>query len=305
MSQDMLHAAAHTLVETGRGLESWYGTFQLRTVEDHGDGLVANQVAQQVVLLRRGRSQEVRADIVRLEFHAQGIGHALVHLIPRQLFVAHDLERLTDGLGVTQQSDESTCEVLVPGQRPQRTAVTLHQHLLALHHTLQHLPAALGTMYADGHATLTIRVAGTYDGGRESVLAILLHQQRLTGNLVPRVLPVGVGQRRALRDDMAAGWLVIGRGRADIHILARATTEESDVTLHLRGQESDKLTHGIKHRVAYLAQHFRLVVDVADHLLHILRHLVFTIATVQQPQVMTLSCQLSCDGTADCASSTN
>ena len=48
----------------------------------------------------------------------EGIGHTLVNLRPRQLFITHNLECLTDGLRIAQQTDEATGKVLVPGQRP-------------------------------------------------------------------------------------------------------------------------------------------------------------------------------------------
>ena len=81
---------------------------------------------------------------------------------------------------------------------------------LAFHHAFHHRPAALRTMYADGHATLAIGMTGADNGHREALLAPGLHQQLLAGYLVARILPMGIGQRGTLGDDVAGSGFVVG-----------------------------------------------------------------------------------------------
>ena len=88
-------------------------------------------------------------------------------------------------------------------------------------------------MNADGYATFAIGMAGTDDGHRETVVAVFTHQQLLACNLVARILPVRIGQRRTLGDDMICRRLVVGRGRRDIDILPCTSAEQPDVAFHL------------------------------------------------------------------------
>ena len=55
-----------------------------------------------------------------------GIECFLQVLLP--VLVAHDLERLADGVRVAQQADVAAGKVLVPGHCPQRTTVAVHEH---------------------------------------------------------------------------------------------------------------------------------------------------------------------------------
>ena len=88
-------------------------------------------------------------------------------------------------------------------------------------------------MYADGHATLAIGMAGADDGDRKAVFTVFLHEERFAGNLVARVLPIRVGEGSALGDDVRGGGLVVGRGGTDVDILTTATLEETDIALYL------------------------------------------------------------------------
>ena len=60
----------------------------------------------------------------------------------------------------------------------------MHNDRFTIQHALQHLPAALQSVYTDGHGTLTVGVTGTDDGHREPFFTISLQEQFLTGNLV-------------------------------------------------------------------------------------------------------------------------
>ena len=290
VGEDMSHAAAHAFMEGSGGTEARHGALQLAAVEDDGYTLVSDKVALKVPGLGRGGHEEVGSDVVEFGLHSEGIGHAVVDLIPRQLFVAHNLEGFSECLWIAEQADEATGKVFVPGERPERGAVAIDDDGLALHHALQHLPGTFQSMDADGHATLTIGVAGADDGNGETVVAPLAHEQFLAGNLVARVLPMGIGQRGSLGDDVIGGRFVIGRSRRYIDVLARAALEEPDVALHLRGQEADELADGIELCVAQLAQHLVGIVDVGDDLFHTGGHLVLTGAAIEQPQLVAAGC---------------
>ena len=52
MGKDIRHATAHAFVETCSCLETGDSPLQLRTVEDHGDALVAKEIAREVPFRR-------------------------------------------------------------------------------------------------------------------------------------------------------------------------------------------------------------------------------------------------------------
>ena len=82
-------------------------------------------------------------------------------------------------------------------------------------------------------------------------------------------------------------------------------TEQTDVAFHLGGHETNELADGVKPCVADLLEDGRLVIDVADDLFHTCRHFCLAVTTVQQPKFVAALCQLSGDGTADGACSTD
>ena len=116
---------------------------------------------------------------------------------------------------------------------------------------------------------------------------------------------MGVGQRRAFVDDVAAGRLVVGGGRTDIDILARTATEQPYIAGYLFRQESDELADDVKLHIAQFLCHQLLVLDVSHNLIHSLRQLSLTVSTVQQPQFVLALSKLSGNGTTDGACTAN
>ena len=116
---------------------------------------------------------------------------------------------------------------------------------------------------------------------------------------------MGVGQRRSFVDDVAAGRLVVGRGRTDVDILACTATEQSDIAGYLLRQESDELADDIKLHVAQFLCHLLLVFNVSHNLIHSRRQLCLTVTTVQQPQFVLALSKLSGNGTTDGACTAN
>lgn len=117
MGHDMGNGEGGTLVETGGGTESRYGTLDLGIVEDDGMGLVAEKVALKVIVLAYG-SKERRRHMVGLEGDAEVGGDDLMNLVPCEVFVARDMERIADGMLVAHQSDECLGKICVVGNSP-------------------------------------------------------------------------------------------------------------------------------------------------------------------------------------------
>ena len=176
----------------------------------------------------------------------------------------------------------------------------MHDDRLALDHTLEHLPAAIAAMHTYRHFPFAVCMARTDNRHWESGLSIRLHQHSLTRDLVSRILPIRVCEGRAFCYDMLACRLVVGRCRTDEDILFRTAGEKLDVAFHLLRMESDKFTHRVESLLTQLGHDLiRMVIYVSCDEPYVLRKFRATIATVQQPQVMSLGCELSCDGTAD------
>ena len=155
-------------------------------------------------------------------------------LIPGQHVVGGDVERVTDGAGMPEQGHETLREIPVMGQRPQRRPVAVHDDRLALAHPAQRRPAPV-----QRHQGRVVGVRGTHDRGREALLPVGPDQQVLAGDLLPRVRPERVAQRRGLDDGQPGGRRLVGRGGADEHVLAGPAAEGVDVGLHVLGGERD------------------------------------------------------------------
>ena len=181
----------------------------------------------------------------------------------------------------------------------------MHNDWFAFNHALQNLPTTLRTMNAHGYTTLTISVAGTYDRNWESFLAVVLHQEFLTGNFVAGILPMRISQCCSFIDDIVASRLVVSRSGTDIDILTGTTSKETMITLYLLRNEADEFTHSVKLSVTYQTEYFSLIVDIGHNLLHTFRHFVTATATIEKPQFILTLCQLTGNSTADGARSTN
>src|SRR4029450_5439558 len=145
-------------------------------------------------------------------------------LVPGEDVGGGDVEALADGPGVTQQGNETLGEVVAVRQRPQRRAVALHDDFLSLSHALHQSPAGVAR-----HQSAVVGVRRPNDRRRKAVLAAGAYQPILTSDLVPRVLPVRITQRRRL-GDRHSGWRsLVRRGRADEDVLADPSSESLEI----------------------------------------------------------------------------
>ena len=93
-----------------------------------------------------------------------------------------------------------------------------------------------------------VGVRRAHDRRREAALAPGAHEHVLAGDLVPRVLPERVLERRRLRDEAASGRLLVGGGRADEHVLPACAARRAAVALDLLGGEGDPVHDRVERR---------------------------------------------------------
>ena len=125
-------------------------------------------------------------------------------------------------------------------------------------------------------------MARTDDRYRESFFPVLFHQEFLTRDLVPRILPVRIGKRRSFGDHVISGKLVIGRRGAYVHKLLCLAVKEPVVALELLGYKADKIAYGVKFHAVDLGRNRCLVIDVDRDEVNILREHVIPAAPVNE-----------------------
>ena len=103
------------------------------------------------------------------------------------------MHRLPDGMNVAHQTDESFCKIAVVRQRPQRRPIPVNNDRFIVQHPLHDLPASLAAVHAEWNGPLIIRMARPYDGHREAIFPILLHQIVFTSDFVSGIGPVWIG----------------------------------------------------------------------------------------------------------------
>ncbi len=178
---------------------------------------------------------------------ARGAGDRAIDVVPAQRLLRGDVEAVADHLRIAEQRHEALGEVGVVGQRPQRAAVAVHDHLAALAHPLDHGPAAL-----ERQGCVIVGVARPHDGDRKALVAIGPDEQVLASDLVPRILPIRIAQRGRFQDRNPQRRLLIrGRG-TDEDVLTRSAGEEFDAGVGLIGGETQEVHHhvpagGIEH----------------------------------------------------------
>ncbi len=111
---------------------------------------------------------------------------------------------------------------------------------LARAHPLDDVPLRL-----ERQERLVVGVGGPHDRHREVALAVGGDEELLAGDLVARVLPLRVLQRRRLDDGHVGRRRLVGRGRGDEDVLVAPAGEDVDVALHLRGNEVDPVDDGV------------------------------------------------------------
>ena len=156
---------------------------------------------------------------------------------------------------------------------------------LPVQHPPDDLPVALGAVDAQGDVPLVIGVAGPHDGHREPFLPVLAHEERLAGDLVPGVGPVGVGQGRALGDAVPRRRLVVGGSGADEDILPGLPPKQPPVPFRLVRRKADEFADHVEGHILQPFGHRRFVADVGDDLMDAGGRPVAPVPPVQEPHL--------------------
>ena len=198
------HGLADAHAEGRAAAELGDEALDLGVVEHAGVGLVAFERAGH---LRRHLADEVGRHLHDLRrLRPQGRRDLGIDLVPGEHFVAGDVEGLADGLGLPHQAGQPDGEVGGGGQRPGALAVVVHEHRLALLQPRRKGVAAAGDRVRN--PTLRVGVRGADNRHREAGLLPALKEPLFAGQLLLRVVPHGVAQRRVLgqRQPAAAAW---------------------------------------------------------------------------------------------------
>ena len=233
------------------------------------------------------------------QFNAQHPGDGFINLVPGQALVIGDLEGLADGMGIAHKAHIALGKVRVVGHGPEGGTVAVDDDLLPLQHPLENSVAALAAVDAQGHIPVVVGVAGPDDGHGELMLPVGLHQHLLAGDLVPGVLPVGIGQGGALGDAVVHDGLVVGGGGADVEVLTGLPLKQPDVPLHLLRNKADELTDTVKVPSLQNLGYGLLVVDVRLDPVGLLGHFGLSTAPIQQMHLPAHLHQKTGDGHAD------
>ena len=129
-------------------------------------------------------------------------------------------------------------------------------------------------------------MAGPHDRHRKSFFPVQLHQQLLTGNLVPGILPVGIGQRRPLIYPVIRQRFLVGRSRTDIDKLSRLLPEKPVIPLKLFRHKGDKIRHHIERMSFQFPCHRLLIVDICRDDVCPRRQYIVARTPVDQPQLV-------------------
>src|SRR5579862_7057 len=201
---------------------------------------------------------------VRLE--ARGRGDRLRDLIPREREVGGQVEALTDSVRVPDQPGEPARDVGVVRQRPERGAVVVDDHLLPAPHPVDdRVPLAGG---GGGNPRLAVGVCRSHDRRREIRFAA---EEILTCDLVGRVLPARVPERRIFEQRAKRRRLSIDGRRADEHVLGDVSGEELDVRRDMLGRERDPIDDDVEALVAQRGRDRRRIANVGMDRTHAAR----------------------------------
>ena len=203
--------------------KSGHDRAHLGVVEDHRVRLVAEQAGAP---LRVGGRDRVRGHVhdVRPRRRPPRRGSRAIWFQVERL-VGGDVEGVADRARMPEQRHEPAREVLVVGQRPQRRAVAVHDDRLAPRASGRSRSSRRRTARACGRrcATAARSSPGSPRRGRRAISSVL------AGDLVAGVLPERVAQRRRLDHRQARRRRLVGRGRADEHVLTGAPAEQLEV----------------------------------------------------------------------------
>ncbi len=213
-------------------------------------------------------SQRLTGDVHQLRrLHPGGTTQRSEDRIPGEHLIPGDRVRLTQRRWLRQQPSEHVGEVGRMSQRPQAGAIPMDDGRLARPH-----PGDLGPVAVDRQRELVVGVRRTHDRHREAVLAIALHQEVLARDLVPRVLPERVAQRRRLPDRQARHRLGIGRRRRDEDVLPHPPREQLDIALQPIEGEAHEVGHHIERPSGQCRNNAGRIVQISVDDLHPIGH---------------------------------
>jgi hypothetical protein len=127
-------------------------------------------------------------------------------------------------------------------------------------------PGDVGPAAGRRDQPLVVGVRGTDDGHRQAAAAVRLDEEVLAGDLVPRVLPERIAQRRRLGDRKPAGRLLIRGCRADEDVLPGASLEDVEILLDLIRGEGEEFGDDVILRAGHRLAHCCRIPDVGDEL---------------------------------------
>ena len=161
---------------------------------------------------------------------------------------------------VTEQADEGFGEIVAVGERPERRAVAMHNHGLAVQHALRDDVAASA---ADAEReNFVVGVRRPDDHHREAFFTIGAGQTFFAQDFLLRIRPEGIEGGRRFGQDVGGGGLLVDRGRADEDILIAFAAKQIDVALDLVRVEGDPVDHHVEMLVAERRRHLIGLVDV-------------------------------------------
>ena len=194
-------------------------------------GLVAQERrAHALVVLRDDLARHV--DDPR--FITEGATREGEDLIPREPFVARDVDGPGNRLRVAEKAHEAHGEIPVVRDRPKARAVAVDDDLLARLHA-----GDMGVTAFENDAGLVVGVRGTDDRVGELLLCPGGLKEFLAGDLVARILPVRIAERRLLGDGHRGGRRLVGRGGADENELPHPPAEKVEADGEVFRNEAD------------------------------------------------------------------
>src|SRR5712692_175089 len=107
---------------------------------------------------------------------------------------------------------KSLGKVGIVRNHPKRRSVSRNDDLLSFQHSVDHSVGALPTIDHQWYQVLAIGKRRPDDRNRKSFLSISLEQTLFTGDLVSGIVPVWVGQRRGLGNQIVGARFLIGAG---------------------------------------------------------------------------------------------
>jgi len=230
-----------------------------------------------------GDVHELRLDDVGLD--AGGLRRDPIELVPGHDFVAGNVEGMANGLLMTDESDQALGEVAVVGDDPKRGAITRHDDLFAAAHAIDGREGLLPAIDRQHDLRVAVGERGANDGDGKALFAVGAHEAVFTGDLVARVLPVGIGQRCGFGNEVVTDRPLIGAGGADKDELAGTVAKQANVAFHVGWGEGDPVDNGIEGLVGEHIGNRGFIGDIGRDGADVLRKIGCVLAAPQQGQV--------------------